>query len=108
MEPITLAARVEILEQMVAGLQDLPGRMRAVEGRLFAVEGRLGAVEGRLTSVESQIVQLRVEMQQGFLQHAEMMDVRFAQAKSENLMLYEDLKDSIRTLGEGGFRRGGV
>jgi len=115
---------VEILEKKVTQLEGLPDRLVSVEGRLGLVEGRLV-----LVSVESQIVQLRTEMADGFsalrsemrkdsLKLAELIDERFVQQKRELLQeirslneetnaqsraLYEDLKDSIKRLGEGGF-----
>ena len=118
-----LADRVAVLEQKMGQLERLPDRMESVEGRLGSVEGRLGSVEGRLTSVESQILQLRGDMNNGFsasraeIQNdfrnlAEMINERFVRQAAEMRrlndhtnaqmrMLYEDLKDSIKRIGEG-------
>jgi chromosome segregation ATPase len=111
-------------------LGSVEGRLGLVEGRLGSVEGRLGSVEGRLGSVELQIVQLRTDMnsefsalrngiRQEFRGSAELMDLRFVQQTQENdetkaemrklnmetmaqaRMLYEDLKETIKKIGEG-------
>ena len=113
---------VTVLEQKMAGLEELPDRLESVEVRLTGVEGRLIGVDGRLTSVESQIVQLRgemsdefsalrVEMHDGSRQLAEMIDERFirqdlemrrlnGETNAQMRALYEDLKDTVKRIGE--------
>jgi len=117
-----LPNRITVVEQKMAGLEELPNRLESVEVRLTGVEGRLIGVDGRLTSVESQIVQLRGEMSDGFSalrvemhdgsrELAEMLDERFirqdlemrrlnGETNAQMRMLYEDLKDTIKRIGE--------
>lgn len=107
----SLEERVEILEKMMANanLQDLPGQMTEVRSRL--------------TSVESQIVQLHREMNAGFsatkaemhklndetkaeMRHlndetkAEMRKLN-KETMAQARVLYEDLKDTVKKIGEG-------
>ena len=93
MERESLNRRVEILEQQVGSLKELPLRMTAVEGRL--------------TSVEAQIVQLRDEthrdfsaMRQEITGRFDQQDTRFEELKRYMLMLHEDVIDRIARLRE--------
>jgi hypothetical protein len=114
-----LPNRLESVEVRLTGVE---GRLTGVEDRLTGVEGRLIGVDGRLTSVESQIVQLRGEMNDGFSalrvemhdgsrELAEMIDERFirqdlemrrlnGETNAQMRALYEDLKDTIKRIGE--------
>jgi flagellar motility protein MotE (MotC chaperone) len=121
-----LRNRVTVLEQKMAGLEELPNRLESVEVRLTGVEGRLTSVESQIVQIRSEMSDgfsaLRVEMHDGSRQLAEMIDERFIrqdaemrrlndETKSEMRLLnnktnaqmrvlYEDLKDTIKRIGE--------
>jgi septation ring formation regulator EzrA len=59
------------------------------------------AVERRLTSVESQIVQLRREMNVGFSETKAEMHKLNKETMAQARVLYEDLKETIKKMGEG-------
>ena len=122
MERGTVQERLEILEEAMAGLADLPeqvggfrsqlssldSRLGTVETRLTSVESRVTSVESRLTSVESQIVRLETRMGDGFsairtefVNLKGSMNERFDQTNTYMRVLHEKVVSDIRTLYEG-------
>ena len=77
----SLNQRVEILEQKVGDLQELPTRMAAVE---------------------SQILQLREEMHVEFSAIRNGMDQRFEETRRHMQVLHEELVTRISLIREGG------
>ncbi len=109
-----LSERVERLEITVEELKTLPmevrslserlggveGRLTSVEGRLTSVEGRLTSVEGRLSVVESQIVQLRGEMQDGFLALRTELSKKIDDTWNQTRALFEEVIGRLKTISE--------
>lgn len=86
----SLSDRVDRVELMVAGLEQLPaqiatldGRVAALDGRVATLDGRVAALDGRVQSVETQIVQLRDEMHVECSAVRQEMQAGFASTKAE-------------------------
>ena len=116
----TLTQRVETLEQTVEGLASIPGRMSAIERELSefrievrnefaAVRGELGA---KIDSVESSLGAVRGELRAEIqivdsdmraLGESLRAEIRKGDEDTRHYMrvLYEDLVDRIKTIGEG-------
>src|SRR4029079_294022 len=124
MSDASLVRRVDMLEETLNSLKQLPGRFTALEQRFDGLEGRFITVEGRLGVVESQIVQLRTEMRDEFSAvrrematkqelaalKAELQDDIYGvnrdltghivETQRQMRVLYEDLVARISTIGE--------
>jgi hypothetical protein len=87
----TLTEHVEKLELRVDALQELPGRMTALETRVGAVE--------------EQILHLRGEMKGEFSEVRLEMRALHAESLAQSRLLYEDLKEQIKLLGNGRRKR---
>jgi predicted nucleic acid-binding Zn-ribbon protein len=97
----TLTRRVELIEEKMEGLADLPGRVTRVEERLTGVEVRL-------TKVENELGDLRVEMRGEFGRvWAEFdkvrQEIRSGDEETRNLMriLHEEVIERFKLLEEG-------
>ena len=110
----TLTRRVELLEEKMQGLADLPGRVTRVEERLTSVEGRLTSVderltgvEGRLMTVENELGALRVEMRGEFVKVRQ--EIRSGDEETRNLMriLHEEVIERFKLLENGNDRKNG-
>ena len=96
----TLTRRVELLEEKMQGLADLPGRVTRVEERLTSVEGRL-------TKVENELGALRVEMRGEFVKVRQ--EIRSGDEETRNLMriLHEEVIERFKLLENGIDRKNG-
>src|SRR6476469_6157779 len=105
MSDASLARRVDMLEETVNSLKQLPERFvtlehrfDGLEGRFITVEGGLITVAGRLGVVESQIVQLRTEMRDESGVNRDLTG-HIVETQRQMRVLYEDLVARITTLG---------
>ena len=94
----SLTQRVEILEQKVGDLQELPTRMAAVESQVLQLREEIrvefSAIRNRFDGVDQQF--------KGIDQQFKGIDQRFEEAKRHMQMLHEDLVTRISMIREGG------
>ena len=112
-----LEKRVENIEETLRELATVPARLGGLEGQVGGLvhqvgrlEGQVGSLGGRVGGLETQFLQSREEVRLEFSAvHGELHELRDGQERlgSQMRMLYEDLVERIKRLGEGGTFLGG-
>ena len=105
------------LEKRVENIEETLRVLVTVPARLGGLEGQVGRLEGRVGGLETQFLQSREEVRLEFSAvHGELHELRDGQRElregqeglgSQMRMLYEDLVERIKRLGEGGAFLGG-
>ena len=98
------------LEKRVDNIEETLRVLVTVPARLGGLEGQVGRLEARVGGLETQFLQSREEVRLEFSAvHGELHELRDGQERlgSQMRMLYEDLVERIKRLGEGGTFLGG-
>jgi len=115
----SLTQRVEILEQKVGDLQELPARMTAVESQILqlreethvefsAIRSRFDGVDQRLDGADQRFVAIDKRFDaidkrfDAIDRRFDVIDQRFEETRRHMQMLHEDLVTRISLIREGG------
>ena len=108
MPPSPLTRRVQILEEIVERLEQLPARIDSIELQILQFRDEVRIEFSEMRELHAQAIAGIALTEQALLHEIGQLDERAASRDAETRrmmrVLYEDLIDRITTLGEGSRR----